>query len=179
MSAKWRTANNRVQNRNSTPSELPVESAARDDVVLGWKLYDPTAQERAYYLGGNTPEVEANPLYPGPREYFHPEAAEFTPSKLKMDGQGNDTFNMIDREMDGLRGAVDDQPYSLGVVSSDLTENFWLGGQQAVIRRGRNPSEHGPVGTSDYSGRQALQYAMSVNQFFPNEASQADLVRAI
>lgn len=158
---------------------MPIHSSDHDDIVGTYLAYDPTPQVTAYFLGGNSPQIENDATYPGQREVFHPEADRTTPSTLIMDGQGNETFNLIDREIGGQRGWIDNLPYSTGVVSSSLVENFDLDGRQAVIRRQGSKQAHGPVGTSDSNGRLALLYSQAVNEYFPSEASQADLVRAV
>jgi hypothetical protein len=119
-------------------------------------------------------------MYPGQAAIVHREAQGFTPPQTNnLVGVGNDTFNLIDREIGGQRGRIDIVPYTEGVVSSDAVENFELDGRQAIIRRKRNPSDEGPVGTSDSNGMLALRYAQAVNQYYPSEYSQADLVRAL
>jgi hypothetical protein len=85
----------------------------------------------------------------------------------------------IDYEVDGRRGQVDGVPYSTGVVSSDLVENFALTGEQANIRRPYSNQADGPVGTSDHNGLLAMAYMQSQNQYYPGEAAQADVVRAV
>lgn len=175
MSATWRKNNQREPN----PSDMPIHSNDHDDIVGTYLAYDPTPQTTAYYLGGNQPLDMLSARFPGQREIFHPEADRYTPATGVMDGQGNDTYNLIDREIGGQRGWINDLPYSTGVVSSDLVEDFNLDGRQAVIRRQGTKQGVGPVGTSDSNGRLALLYAQAVNEYFPNEASQADLVRAV
>jgi hypothetical protein len=113
--------------------------------------------------------------YPSPMEIVHTEAEGYTPVGSPI-GSIKDP---IDYEVGGQRGRVDNLPYSTGVVSSDLVENFELDGRQAVIRRMRNPSSVGPVGTSDHNMILALAYRQMTNQFYPNEGSQADLVRSV
>lgn len=119
--------------------------------------------------------------YPVQREKFHPTADSIPADRMHMSGPDDSVgIEGIDREVDGkAMGRVDAITYSTGVTSSDLVENFELDGRQQIIRRGPNPASKGPVGTSDASAFLALAYAQSVNQFYPNEESQADLIRSV
>lgn len=177
MSARWRNQRNNGKLVTQDSEQFPTPILEPDDVVLSQILYNPLPQYGIYY--GGTQERE--PQYPGQWEVINREADRYTPAVGYIDSQGNDTYNLIDREIGGQRGWVDDLPYSMGVVSSDLVENYALTGEQAVIRRTRNPSDHGstPVGTSDYSSHLALLYEMNASEFYPNEMSQADLVRSV
>jgi hypothetical protein len=85
----------------------------------------------------------------------------------------------IDYEIGGASGMAGFAfPRSEGVTASDSVENFWLDGRQAVIRR-KLDTNYGPVSTSDHNALVALAYAQSVNQYYPNEQSQFDVIRSI
>lgn len=178
MSAKWRKA--RGLSFAKSDAETPIPSRNTDQIVETQANYNTEDQVLAYYQGGNaTMMIEDSSTLPVQHEYFHTEAEGITPDQRQFAGPGNSTYNMIDREVDGQRGRIDILPYSTGVTASDSVENFALTGEQAIIRRGRNPSDTGPVGTADSNGILALQYAQQVNQYFPNERSQSDLVRSV
>lgn len=130
-------------------------------------------------MGGDANEYYTQPAahqFPGPRETRHVMAQQRPASYPSRQESNHDN---IDYEVGGQHGQVDANPYSLGVVSSDSVENFSLDGRQAIIRRGRNPSDVGPVGTSDHNTLLGLALAQSVNQYYPNERSQSDVIRAV
>lgn len=116
----------------------------------------------------------ADPQFPGQTELFHA-GANAQPLSF---GPVGDIQDRIDWEIGGVSGEVDNFPWSLGVVSSDLVENFELDGRQAIIRR-MDDNNYGPVGTSDHNMLLAMSYAQQINQFYPNEQSQYDLIRAV
>jgi hypothetical protein len=90
-----------------------------------------------------------------------------------------DIHDEIDWEIGGVRGEIN-PVYSLGVVDSNTVENFWLDGRQQIVRRQGNPSQaSGPVGTSDHNTLLGLAYAQQVNQYYPNERSQYDMIQAV
>lgn len=152
-----------------------------DDVVVNHERLDTDVQYQVEGFSSGALGKWYQPAFPGQRETVHTEA-EGRPSG-RLSGVGSvrdDSVSGPGREVGGQPGLVDGVPYSLGVVSSDLVENFALTGQQAIIRRQANPGGNtGPVGTSDHNMLLALAYEQQVNQFYPNEASQADLVRAV
>lgn len=117
--------------------------------------------------------------YPGQYERWHAEwqdAKEYDPSYYPQ----LYIKDLVDYNDGGQFGLVDNLPYSTGVVSSDLVENFALTGEQATIRRDTDLRQmDGPVGTADYNGATALMYMQLVNQYYPNEASQGDLVGSV
>lgn len=118
--------------------------------------------------------VAYDPGYPVQTEIYHPMADDFKPMPTPI----GDIHDNIDWEVGGQRGAIN-PVFSLGVVSSDLVENFWLDGRQQIVRRGANPSRFGPVGTADHNALLGLAWAQQVNQYYPNEASQYDVIQAV
>jgi len=128
-------------------------------------------------LAAGTMALDYSPEYPITPETYRPMAASHPVGTLLMPDD-RDVHDDIDWTVEGQMGE-NDSTYSLGVVSSDAVENFSLDGRQAIIRRGRNPSAQGPVGTSDHNTLLGLAYAQSVNQYFPNEESQADLIQGV
>lgn len=170
MGAKWRAQ--RKASLNPTP--MPYDPSDTDPYE-GYVMYDPSWQQFAYYLDGTTPMDYMQSL-PGPRSDWHPETGGVGFSTL---GAG-DMDDHIDYEIGGQSGAIDNTAYAInGPVTSDGMENFWLSGETAIIRRGRNPADHGPVGTSDSNALLSVIYDQLANQYYPNEASQADLVRSV
>lgn len=153
----------------------------KDDVVGNYESYNPNVQYETEPAPVGTTQAQYDPQFPGQREIQHREAEGFTPAVYAGVGSiRDDSVSGTNREANGQRGRVDITPYSVGVVSSNLVENFDLTGEQAVIRRMPNPGGvTGPVGTSDHNALLAMAYEQSVNQFYPNEASQYDLVKSV
>lgn len=154
-----------------------TDQSRMDDIVGTQMAYSTAVQDdpdNDNFLG--TSALLYTDQYPGPREHYHPGDLGSAPMPVPI-GYIKD---LVDYEVEGVRGLVDNAPYSTGVVSSDLVENYWLDGSQAYIRRARSPQDRGgPVGTSDSNALLAIAYAQAVNQFYPNEASQADLVKSV
>jgi len=178
MSASWRREKG-VSYASGHPEILPQ---ADDSLVYeGYQAYDFSLSviNLMRPVGTNDDSVHSNLVYDGPREIYHPMAAGFYPADPQsLAGQG-DISDKIDWEIGGNPGVVGDNAYSLGVVDSTTVEDFGMRGEQAIIRRQRNPSDTGDVGTSDSNALLSLLYAQSVNGYYPNEASQADLVRTV
>lgn len=165
MSQRWRT-----QKRASA-----ITPADPDDVVANHNNVDTSPQDNSPIMGGVTMAYLFNQDFPVQKELIHVEADSTTPQPVPI----GSIKDQIDYEVGGQRGLVNNVPYSEGVVSSDLVENFTLDGRQAVIRRMADKNSTGPVGTSDHNMLLALAYAQAANQYFPNEASQSDVVRAV
>lgn len=117
--------------------------------------------------------------YPGSREDFHAEFENAVESDLAPNPQLVIRDN-IDWTIGGQMGVVNRFPYSTGDVESGYVENFDLTGEQIYLRRETEARQlYGPVGTSDSNALLALAYAQMQNQYYPNEASQADLIRSV
>lgn len=127
------------------------------------------------YYGGEFPATDIGNNFPGQYEVVNTgtQVQRFATAPIGV------VKDMVDYEVGGQSGLVNDWPYGTGVVSSDAVENFNLTGEQAIIRRQPDPNRVGPVGTSDHNQLLQLAYAQSVNQFYPNEQSQFDLIRSI
>lgn len=160
---------NRRYNGSATPNDIGTRNA----------LVDTSTQDNAPLQSGTNDRQMATTVqaYPVQTELQHVNAEGHLPERALV-GVGS-IKDMIDYEVGGSRGIVDYQTYSTGVVSSDLMENFALTGEQAIIRRGRNPSAVGPVATADHNTLLSLAYAQATSQFYPNERSQADLIRSV
>lgn len=163
------------RNRRSNGSaRVPSNIAARNANV------DTSTQDNHPLMGG-----DANEYFTDPGAHNFPTVGKET--RHVMAGWQDASYpsrqfsnhDPIDYEVGGEHGKVNGNPYSVGVVSSDAVENFSLDGRQAIIRRGRNPSDVGPVGTSDHNTLIGLALAQSVNAYYPNERSQSDVVRAV
>lgn len=165
MGAKWR---NKQASRSSTPA--PNDHGLTGDTTDGDITYVDAQQGWYKYL---PPPVSH---YPGPVEL---EVAPWelaykpTPAPIGM------IRDMIDWEVGGQRGYVDNTPFSLGVVDSNTVEDFNWRGERAIIRRPRNPAEAGAVGTADSNALLAIIYAQGASRVYPNEVSQADLVLGV
>lgn len=148
--------------------------AGTTDEVANHEAVDTQVQYDYDYQDGTTSYAGGFPVQ---REKIHREASGRPSGSINSNANVHDD---IDWEVGGVQGRVDSVPYSVGVVSSDLVENFALTGQQAVIRRQQNPGGNvGPVGTSDPNMILALAYEQAANQYYPNEASQYDLVKSV
>jgi hypothetical protein len=165
------------QRRDATINSI----VGTDDVVANHESLDVAVQYENEPAHLGTTQYQYDSQFPGQRELQHREAQGYTPPTIAGVGTiRDDSVSGANREANGQRGRVDIVPYSVGVVSSNLVENFDLTGQQAVIRRQANPGGvTGPVGTSDHNALLAMAYEQSVNQFYPNEASQYDLVKSV
>lgn len=155
--------------------EAGIEAiVGQSDVVANHEAIDTQVQ---YDYDDHFGTTTYDGVFPGQREQIHREADRRPSGSISSDANIHDN---IDWEIGGVQGEVDALPYSLGVVSSNLVENFDLNGRQAVVRRQENPGGNtGPVGTSDHNMLLALAYDQSANQYYPNEASQYDVVRSV
>lgn len=162
MSARFRT-------RRADSTYVPPRG-----IVARQESFTTAPQDDNPYQGGTSDLT--NPAFPGGFELVHVMAQARNASYPSLQSSVKD---YIDYEVGGQQGQVDGVPYSTGVVSSDAVENFALTGEQAVIRRGYNPSSTGPVGTSDHNAVLAMAYAQQVNQYYPGELAQADVIAAL
>lgn len=166
----------KFRNRRNTDGYVaPAGIVARQDA------FDTSVQTDFPVMGGTSP-VLGDPNIPAQGGI----PIEFEQQHTMADARNasypsiQQRYEDIDYEVGGVNGQVDGVPYSTGVVSSDSVENFALTGEQAIIRRGGNPGQAtGPVATSDHGALLAAAFAQSQNEYYPNEASQADVLSAI
>jgi len=89
-----------------------------------------------------------------------------------------DAHDYVDWAVGGVPGYVKSVG-SVGVTDSKNVDRHDFQGQMAVIRR-MPDTNYGPVKTSDHNSILGMLYAMQeTNHFFPNEVSQADVIRAV
>jgi hypothetical protein len=167
----------RFRRSRQTTSQAPLTVDNNDFRNESSVNTEPTDSQLAYdgFLNG-TMAYNYSPSYPSPHEIYHPMAD--TAVQRNPVSSNQRIADNVDRTVGGVMGEIN-PTYAVGVVSSDNVENFALDGRQQIIRRGRNPSDRGPVGTSDHNTMLGLAYAQQVNQYFPNEQSQTDLVRSV
>lgn len=176
MSQMFRQKKGITFTQGGTPEILPQHDDS--NVMEGYEMFDPTLSDNNIMKPISTDDllVAHTATFPGPRETYHPMPMDNT--HFPTAGFGSIRDN-IDWEVGGVSGLVNVLPYSLGVVSSDLVENFALTGQQAIVRRQPNPASQGAVQTADFNALQSIAYAQASASYFPGEASQGDLVKAI
>lgn len=165
------------QRRNGTINDV----TGKDDVVANHETYSTDIQYQFEGYSSSNHGLDWDSSFPGPREIRVTQTTDsYFPAYAGVGSIRDDSVSGPNREVGGRAGEVGDLPYSLGVVDSNTVENFELTGQQAIIRRMPNPGGNtGPVGTSDHNMMLALAYEQQVNQYYPNEASQADLIRSV
>lgn len=162
----------RFRNKVSQEGYVPPRG-----IVARQESFDTSPQDRAPLMGGTSDQMAAaSPSMPGAFEIQHVMAQASDATYPSLQPSIKDQINY---EIGGQRGQVDGVPYSLGVVSSDQVENFALTGEQANIRRQFNQQSIGPVGTSDHNAILAAAFAQSINQYYPGEEAQADVIRAL
>lgn len=205
MSARWRAQRRSAYAFERTMTERPTDVVVVDQIGSEvWAInngeqfqvpgsdnpgdewapyeanYDPDVTYVVDAVTGGEIDSSYSPEFPGQREDFHAEwedAQEYSPSQYPDHTR---SYDRIDWEVGGQFGLVNNFPYSMGVVSSDLVENFELTGEQVVLRRETEARmAQGPVGTADANAMLALAYVQTVNQYYPNEFSQADLVVSV
>jgi hypothetical protein len=172
MSQLFRAKKGITYSAGGTPDILPQHDDS--NVMEGYATFDPALSDSpepsgiAKPIGTDDLLVAHTAQFPGPREFYHPMPMDN--AHFPTAGFGSIRDN-IDWEVGGVSGLVNVLPYSLGVVSSDLVENFALTGQQAIIRRQPNPASAGAVQTADFNALQSIAYAQAAASYFPGEAS--------
>jgi hypothetical protein len=113
------------------------------------------------------------PGYPGPRELRHVDAANY--STFMFDPNIHDN---VDWAVGGIPGQTKFVG-STGVTDSKTIDQHEFQGQMAVVRR-MPDTNYGPVTTSDHNSLLSLLYMMQESShYFPNEVSQADIIRSV
>lgn len=127
-----------------------------------------------YNDGGDGPNDIGDPEMPGPRETYIPDAANhvsYQPGKVGV------IRDPVDWEAGGEPGMTKFIG-QFGPVESTNVDAHNLNGAMAVVRR-MEDTNYGPVGAEQYTGILATLYAMQEsNAYFPNEVSQADIIKA-
>lgn len=137
--------------------------------------------ERNSESEGRTPVVSFSemdsmysPSFPGPREDYTPDAANYVTYGAPV---GN-IRDQVDWEIGGQPGMTKFVG-STGVVGRNSYDAFDFMGEQAVVRRMAD-TNYGPVTGSDYNALLATLYVyQEANQYFPNEAAQGDVIKAV
>lgn len=158
-----------VEPASSTVSELQI---MEQQLTPSLNLED----INGYALGTTNDIPGEYSSFPLTWENFRPDAWDGIPAYVTP----TDNYvraTAINQEIGGQSGQKG-FTYSTGPVSSDAVENFALDGRQQIIRR-QPDTNYGPVSTSDHGALLAMAYAQQVNQFYPNEQSQYDLIKAI
>lgn len=167
----WRT---RQRARAAPLAELQVQG--ENLVVNHDNVKTEYAEDLTPYDDGSYPAnlLPGGERFPGPVEYFHT-GADATPYTYTPVGVIRDN---IDWEIGGESGDANGYLWSTGVVDPNTVENFDLTGQQQIIRRMAD-TNYGPVATADHNALLAMAYAQQMNQFYPSEESQYDLIRGV
>lgn len=112
--------------------------------------------------------------YPGPREDRTVDAANYSTGTFDP-GTIRDNVDWSIGGIPGLTKSVG----SVGVTDPQTVDAHDFRGQMAVVRRMAD-TNYGPVKTADHNSILSLLYQMAeTNSYFPNEVSQADLIRAV
>jgi len=135
--------------------------------------YDTTGNEQAWSTEGDEWDEESE--FPGPKETIFVDAQNTVSYAHAPVG---DIQDMIDWEIGGLAGATKGA-YSLGVVESTNVDAHDFNGQMQTVRRPAD-TNWGPVATNDHNSLLSLLYSMQESaHYFPNEVSEADLIKAV
>lgn len=84
----------------------------------------------------------------------------------------------VEYDIGGQQGKVDNLPYSIGAVNSNLADSHSMRGQVLRIRR-RAERSPGPVGQGDYASQLQLSIAQTVVAEAYAAASQASIAQAL
>ena len=141
----------------------------------------PSGQEEA--MGGEIDSLGWEASFPGPRETRILDSTNLDhrlDTSLEMVPTMLQTRDMVEWDAGGVAGYTK-AVGSIGVTDPQTVETHtWdRQGQMAVVRR-MPDTNYGPVKTSDHNSLLALLYAtQETANFFPNEISQIDVIRAV
>lgn len=154
MSSKWRR---RQRDHNAEHQEITPESVGREPRVSFAEM-----------------DSQYGASYPGPREDYTPDSANYT-----IDSSAVGVIrDQIDWEVGGQPGMTKFVG-STGVVGRNSYDQFDFSGEQTVVRRAAD-TNYGPVTGTDYNALLATLYVyQEANQYFPNEAAQGDVIKAV
>lgn len=151
MSARWR--------KRKALESLPYETTGNAP-AMGGDLDSEFSDQLGYAVADET---------------FFPDAANTTEFSSGPVGNIDDR---IDYEIGGKPGDTK-AVYGMGVVSPYNVDAHDYDGGQAIIRR-MPDGNYGPVGAGDYNSMLGLLYAMQeTSYYYPNEQSQADIIKAV
>lgn len=121
-------------------------------------------------------ETGYGPQYPGPREVRLLDSQNHT---MFTDTIAIDSIrDNVEWDIGGVVGETKSVG-SIGVTSPQNVDAHDFQGEMAVVRR-MPDTNFGPVKTADHNSTLALLYAMQeTNSYFPNEVSQADIIKAV
>lgn len=114
--------------------------------------------------------------FPGPREDRFVDAENYVP--FGPDYAIDSIRDNVQWDIGGIIGQTKNVG-STGVTDPQTVDAHSFTGQMAVIRR-MPDTNYGPVKTSDHNSLLSLLYAMQEgSHYFPNEASQIDVIKAV
>ncbi len=125
-------------------------------------------------MGGEL-DMEYPPQFPGPRErrFVDAQNSVMVPTTVTESIRDN-----VEWDVGGIPGETKNVG-STGVTDPQTVDAHSFTGEMAVIRR-MPDTNYGPVKTADSNSLLSLLYAMSEsNHYFPNEVSQADIIKAV
>lgn len=113
--------------------------------------------------------------YPGPRETRLLDASNWNRSTFMYDPDVRDRVDWAATGVAGFTKSVG----SMGVTDPSTVDRHDYQGQMAVVRR-MPDTNYGPVVTSDHNSMLSLLYAMQEStHYFPNDISQADIIKSV
>jgi hypothetical protein len=154
---------------------LSYHRRVRKRIAQQHEFYEaPSGNE--YAMGGET-DLDYGAAFPGPRETRFVDAANRT-MPLQQLAVG-DIEDAVEWDIGGVSGATKFVG-SEGVTDPATVDAHSFLGEMAVIRR-MPDTNYGPVaGGEDNNALLSLLYSMQeTNHFFPNEVSQADIIKAV
>lgn len=123
-------------------------------------------------------DLDYSASFPGPRETRYADSANWGSS---IPTRNPDVRDYVDWAAGGIPGYTKCVG-SVGVTDPQTVDAHDFVGQMAVIRR-MPDTNYGPASgetTAGYNSLLQMLYAMSEgNQFYPNEVSQADVIKAV
>lgn len=138
-----------------------------------------TEQEAGNWEGqGGELDLMYPPGFPGPKEIRMVDASNAVTFNTEARGVGI-IKDYVDWEVGGQPGATKNVG-STGVVDPHTVDQHNFYGEMAIVRRQPDVNRAGPVGTADHNSLLAQLWLMQqTSQFYPQEAAQVDLIRAV
>lgn len=125
-------------------------------------------------------DLDYGAAFPGPREtrYLDSQNHQYFGSDYAIDSVDGRVGVQPQWDVDGIVGQTKFVGSS-GVTDPQTVDAHNFLGEMAVIRR-MPDTNYGPVKTNDHNSLLSLLYAMQESaHYFPNEVSQADIIKAV
>lgn len=140
------------------------------------EFYESPSGNMEAWSGETDLEFNYMPGFPGPRETRIVDADNYNQRTFTYDpGVIRDRVDWAEGGVAGFTKSVG----SIGVTDPKTIDAHDFQGQMAVVRR-MPDTNYGPVATSDHNSILSLLYMMQESShYFPNEVSQADVIRSV